>query len=185
MFDTDYTFEGKHANFVKNMSQYYCSPKNDDVIVKEKRYFDRNLDILIVSPLVGLLTKTKADPDKNKDIKPVSILASQISPNKDLLKSIFITVLLIDQDDNLSITDRYRICFDLIERPSSSLSSEEISLIKQAIGLFDSYTRGGLEYLHKELFESAQTPNTCIEELLDKLKDIDLMGNNLLEPYRV
>ena len=48
MFDKDYTFKGKHANIVTQLTAELDSET-------KFKFFDRNIDVLIIAPIVGYL----------------------------------------------------------------------------------------------------------------------------------
>jgi|GEM_PF-2835818 len=98
MFEKTYIFQGKHAKYVKNLS--------------DNTLFNRNLDVLLVSPIIGFLNGKKSKLDKGNDVTKIN--AEQIISDSEMIEFIFqlITVQDIntfpDEEDRFNRAFRYK-----------------------------------------------------------------------------
>lgn len=67
MFDKEYSFRGKHAEYVVKLTAEY-----DD---KHHKLFNTNYDVYAIAPIIGFLYQRKAELDKTGD-------ATKIFPDK-------------------------------------------------------------------------------------------------------
>ena len=59
MFDKEYSFRGKHAEYVVKLTAEY-----DD---KHHKLFNTNYDVYAIAPIIGFLYQRKAELDKLKE----------------------------------------------------------------------------------------------------------------------
>lgn len=131
MFEETYVFQGKHADYVKELKE-------------ESGIFNRNLDVLILAPIIGFLNGRKAD--KHKGESTTKIFTDQMLKEKTKLEFIFklITVL----DDSLNMDQEERINYVFREKA-------EERLLKN----FNNYTRGGVEFIYEKMYDLDSNQN--------------------------
>ena len=61
MFDRDYNFKGRHANIVTQLTTEIDS-------VTKFKLFERNIDVLIIAPIVGYLYGRKSERDESGQV---------------------------------------------------------------------------------------------------------------------
>lgn len=133
-FSSDVTFTGKHADYIDELW------KQNDI---QKSYIKTLYEMYVLATIIGLREKRMAASDKSSDNKR-SILAGQLYNNRNDLLMIMKAVLLLDESSNLSKDERVTRAF------RGPFTDEEFD---ENVNLFNSYTRGGIEYLHEMLVE--------------------------------
>lgn len=106
-------------------------------------YFDRLVDLYTISAAVGIVIRrslpedTKASGDKKR-----SIQLDQLTNCLPILSELMRIVLIIDDSRGLTLEEKLDAAFRVPE-------TEEV--YKENMKLFNSYVRGGMEYLYENL----------------------------------
>ena len=129
MFEETYVFQGKHANYVKK-------------IVDELGLFNRNLDVLILAPIIGFLNGRKAD--KHKGEASTKIFTEQILKEKTKLEFVFKLIAILDKSLNMNQEERINQVFR--EKSQEKLLQN-----------FNKYIRGGVEFLYEKAHDLNQS----------------------------
>ena len=132
-FQKDVVFLGKHARYIDEM---WTQER-----VEEKDFFNRLYELYVTACVVGLRTGRKASVD-NSDGSKRTIQAGNLSTQRDKLDALMKLVLLLDESDKLSAEERVNRAF------RGPKSEEEFN---HNVELFNSYARGGIEFLYEEL----------------------------------
>ena len=103
MFDKEYSFRGKHAEYVVKLTAEY-----DD---KHHKLFNTNYDVYAIAPIIGFLYQRKAELDKTGD-------ATKIFPDK-----------LIKEQQNLVFNYRLIMLLDEKNEPDFNERSTRPSVI--------------------------------------------------------
>lgn len=111
-------------------------------------YFKRLIDLYTVAAAIGIRTKHKAADDTTSD-KRRTIQMEQLLTNLQTLQELMKIALIIDDSRALTLEEKLDSAFRLPE-------SEEI--YKRNMNLFNSYMRGGLEYLYQNLIVRRVSP---------------------------
>ncbi|MFW5794725.1 MAG: hypothetical protein ACOCV1_04500 [Bacillota bacterium] len=170
MFEKNYTFQGEHAKYVKNLKD-------------NANLFERYVDVLILAPIIGFLTGNKSKLKTGNE--SASILAEQIIKESDKLEFNYQLITILD--DNF--------CSDSAERMNRAFRYKSGAEYEKSIKNYNDYIRGGVEYLHKKLFGNdidieTYSQDEIIEnmfELIDEYQkdftenyDVDIDINKLL-----
>lgn len=93
MFDREYSFRGKHAQYVK------------DLVDKDKAgLFNRNIDVYILAPIIGYLYGRKAKEDTGE--LTTKIFAEQLHKEQIKLKFIYRLIMLLDDTYELTTEEK-------------------------------------------------------------------------------
>jgi len=153
MFDSDYTFYGKHATYMKEL-------------VNEIKAFERYIDVYMAGAALGALYERQAEPTESTD--RARIYADAFIKEHVKCNELFRTVILADKTKPWSSEERVNICFRYRDRVEDNavppISHEEVEIMKEALSLFNSYVLGGIEILY-DRFSSNTT--TDIDETVD------------------
>lgn len=155
MFTNEYILRGKHATYAKNLCESSEKLQGRDKGVGMIRF---GIDLIKIAPLFGVIYGERKPIDRESGDR-FTIQANAVIRQQEDLETIYRLVMLTDKTCNLT-SDK------LIERAFKDDEDEE--KVKQHLELFNSYVRGGIEYLHN-LF----TTNTTTEDdYINVIKDI-------------
>ena len=154
MFDKQYRFTGTHARMVDELTAIF----DDDA---KARLFEHNYDVYNNAPLIGFLYKRKGEKNDNDDIAKQNIFPEQMINNSDLLKYIFRTILLLDEEYEPDKEERLNKAFRNFGKDENDMA------------LFDAYVLGGVEILHEKLIKGVSNPSEYINKLYDFLEDFN------------
>ncbi len=151
MFSSDIYVKGKHATYIKYLSKK--TEKNDR---KEKvaGVFERAIDVYMVAPIIGLVYGLKSDIDKSS-ADDVKIHADTVINEQLNLIYIYRIVLLADNSRGLSPDEKIELAFRTPEK-------------EENMKLFNSYLRGGIEWLFEQFTSGATTK----DEYLAKINEV-------------
>ena len=159
MFERDYTFRGKHANIVTQLTTEIDSET-------KFKLFERNIDVLILAPIVGFLYGRKANRDdsgNNPDnVKKINF--DQMSRESSTLNYNYQLIMLLEDKDNLDIETRLNRAF---RYSKDDPKKEECSKI------FEQYVLGGIEVLEEKLLNNALT----VDEYINNIYNYDITIN--------
>lgn len=159
MFDNDILIKGKHATYLKFLSEK-TKQLGDNSVKNGAGIFKRYIDVLLVSPLVGIMQNKRADEDKTDD--RANILAAAVIKEKNNLEFVYNLVMLNDTSKGLDADQK----IDLIFRKNGDYD------------LFMQYVRGGIEYLYEYFTDGATTKADYFEKVLSLISDIELEAND-------
>ena len=128
----DFIIKGKYVGYVDAMWSQSG--------IGERDLFDRLVDLYAVSVIVGLRTGRRKPEDNSTDQKR-TVQLQQISNSYKRFSTLI--VLLIDDSRGLTTEEKVREAFDT--SPKSEYK------YNQNMELFNSYARGGIEYLYEKL----------------------------------
>ncbi len=159
MFNNDILIRGKYATYLKYLSKK--TEKNDR---KEKvaGVFERHIDVYMTATVIGLVHGLRREDDSSDSSETVKIFADAVSREQLNLLTIFRSVMLIDNSCGLNADERIDRAFKNPDTPEN-------------LKLFNSYVRGGLEWLYENFTQGATTQ----DEYLAKIYEI--VGNFALE----
>ncbi len=152
MFDKEYSFTGKHANMVNDLTKPFDNKNN--------KLFKTNWEVYLIAPIIGFLYGKKAESDKNKDIDPTKIFPQQLINNADDFWFNYATIMLLDTKNEPDLERRIEKAFRRVKNESD----EE---------LYESYVRGGVEILYDKLMDGVSNPDDYPTRLYDFLEDFD------------
>ncbi len=152
MFEKDYTIHGIHATYIK-------------YLVNDAKVFERYIDVYMAAAAIGCLYEKRSAESTSTD--RARIYADAFSTERDKCMELFKTVILSDSSKPWNAEDRINICFryrdEKDENAVPTITDEELSIMKEAIELFNSYVLGGVELL----YESFYSPTINMDDAID------------------
>ena len=133
-FCKDIKFTGKHAEYIDELW------KQNNI---QNSYIKTLYELYGLSAIIGLKLKRKGLKDSSGSVSR-NLQVAQMNPYKNVLMTVMHIVLLLDDGDMLSDEEKVRRAF------SPPKTEEERD---RKMELFNSYVRGGIEYLYEELIE--------------------------------
>ena len=156
MFDNNILIKGKHATYVKFLSEK-TKLLGEGTSKNGAGVFKRFVDTLLIAPIFGVMKNMRADEDKSSDDR-ANILAEQIIKEKNNLEFVFKLVMLNDNTKGYNADEKINWIF----RENGDFE------------LFMQYVRGGLEYLYEYFTDGASTKDDYYEKIITLLDDINL-----------
>ena len=159
MFDNNILIKGKHATYVKFLSEK-TKLLGEGTSKNGAGVFKRFVDTLLIAPIFGVMKNMRADEDKSSDDR-ANILAEQIIKEKSNLEFVFKLVMLNDNSKGYN-------------------ADEKINWIFRENGDFDlfmQYVRGGLEYLYDYFTDGATTKDDYYEKIISLIDETQLEFN--------
>lgn len=164
MFDKVYVFRGRHAEFVKDLTGKFGPDEKFQI-------FNRNLDVYLLAPIVGLLYERQAEIDtslnsdgKNEDTK---IFLEQILKIKDDVIYNYRLIMLRDKNYESDFEKRIEKAFKNIGTPEGEKDYEH----------FNRYILGGVEVLYEKIMLSARNSEDYILNLVSFMKEFEEKNN--------
>ncbi len=158
MFDNDILIKGKHATYLKFLSDK-TKQLGDSSAKNGAGVFKRYIDVLLVAPLIGVMQNKRADEDKSDD--RANILAAAVLKEKSNLEFVFNLVMLNDTSKGLDADQKINFIF----RENGDYD------------LFMQYVRGGIEYLYEYFTDGASTKADYFEKILNLISDVEIETN--------
>lgn len=134
MFKKEYSFKGKHADYVDRLTGIIDSESNIKI-------FNRNIDVYIFAPIVGLVYGKKGNYD-NSSNNTTKIFTETLFNEQDALLYNYRLVMLVDQYDKLSIDERLDRAFRYDNDDEKRKPNDE---------LYEQYVLGGVEILYEKI----------------------------------
>ncbi len=130
-FTSEYSFRGKHAKYVLELTEVL---------------FDRNVDVLLLAPVLGMAYNRKASLDKSSDEKTKVFpdMMSKVQTN-----NIFNFRLCILTSDELSEDEKKDLAFKYY----SGEDEDHKDLFNKGIQIFNEYILGGVEILYEDMLQ--------------------------------
>jgi len=155
MFDKNISFYGKHATYLRSLapSRQYLE-KSD----KSATFFQSNIEVVLAAAVIGFIKHRKAISEGSKEVAPNNIMVEALINHKDELELIYRIIMLLDDNDKLSIDNRIDKAFKYDADPEKSKAGEDI---------FWAYVRGGIEYLYENLYERSDNVQEDIRHILE------------------
>ena len=148
MFTGDIYIRGKYATYLKYLSQK--TEKNDH---KEKvaGVFERMIDVYMTAAIAGVNYGLKRE-DENTNSDTVKIFADVVNREQNNLISIFRIVMLVDNTTGLNADEKIDRAFKNPDTPEN-------------MKLFNTYVRGGIEWLYEQFTTGATTRDEYITKI--------------------
>jgi hypothetical protein len=163
MFREDYILRGKHATYAKNLVESTEKLQGKKMKYGVIRY---GIDLIQIAPLIAAAYRIKKPLDKETaDSDRYTIQANAVIKQQENLENIFRLILLTDEMDEYTSEE-------LIKRAFKEDEIEEKA--KQNMEIFNSYVRGGIEFLHDTFSENATTEDDCLNEIKNIFSEFNL-----------
>lgn len=165
MFDNDYVFKGKHANIVTRLTSEIDSET-------KFKLFERNVDVLIIAPIVGYLygrTSSKDDSVQSDNVKKINY--QQMSNESEKLKFNYELIMLLYDKNKLSIEQRLDRAFRY---------TKDSPEIEECYKIYEQYILGGIEVLDEKLLVDATSVDDYINNIYDFINDYNARYNKTI-----
>lgn len=166
MFENDYNFRGKHANIVTQLTSEIDSET-------KFKLFDRNVDVLIIAPIVGYLygRQSKRDDSGQNTDNVKKINYQQMSNESSTLNFNYELIMLLHDKESISIEDRLDRAFRYTK---NSPEKEECNRI------YEQYILGGIEVLEEKLLKDATNVDDYINNIYNFVSDYNERYNKTI-----
>ena len=154
MFNKDYSFKGKHNDMVIALTSIVDNKTNF-------KLFNRNIDVLLIAPIIGFLYGRMAEKDNitdDKDISEKKINYQQLCKESDKINYNYELIMILHNREKESINVRLDRAF---KYANNTLVKEECYKI------FEKYILGGIEVLYEKLIVDAKTLDDYIKKIDD------------------
>ena len=158
MFDKEYSFRGKHAEYVIKLTADYDS--------KHHKLFQTNYDVYAIAPIVGFLYQRKAGLDKTGET--TNIFPDKLMKEKPNLLFNYRLIMLLDEKNEKDFNERINKAFRYYDT-EKAISDED---------LYENYVRGGIEVLFEKLIQSASGTEDYLKNLYDFMEEFDERYND-------
>lgn len=126
-------FVGKHRDYVDKL---WTQGKI------QESYFKRLVDLYAITAIVGLKAKRRSPEEKDESDVKRTVQMKQLNENYQTLLPIMRMILIMDDSRKMTFEEKLESAF---------LIPEDEDTYKANMELFNSYARGGIEYLYEHL----------------------------------
>jgi len=153
LFQGQYWFYGTHADRVKKLTAEFDG---------KHKLFSYNHEVYQLAPIVGFLYGRKADQNRTGG-SDTSIFPDQISNYKDVFQFNYQLIMLLDDDYEADFDVRMDKAFRFYGTDKAALDEE----------LYESYVRGGVDFLYEKLIEPSASADDYIKNLYEFMEDFE------------
>lgn len=158
MFDKEYSFRGKHCEYVIKLTAEYDAKKH--------KLFATNYDVYAIAPVIGFLYGRKAELDKSGD--STKIFPDKLMKEQQNLLFNYRLIMILDKNHESDFNERLNKAFRYYGS-EKAVSDED---------LYESYVRGGVEVLYEKLIANATSEEDYLKNLYDFLEEFDERYND-------
>lgn len=172
MFDRDYTFKGKHAIIVTQLTTELDSET-------KFKFFERNIDVLIIAPIIGYLYGRMSQRDESGQITTDNVKKinfDQMNRESYTLNYNYELIMLLHNKDKDSIETRLDRAFRYAK---GSTEKEECYKI------FEKYVLGGIEVLQEKLLNGATNVEDYIYNISNFISDYNDRYNKTISENEI
>ncbi len=126
-------FVGKHRDYV---DQLWRQGKI------QESFFKRLVDLYAIAAIVGLKAKRRSPEERDESGIKRTVQMKQLNENYQTLLPIMRMILIMDNSRNITFEEKLESAFVI---------PEDEATYKVNMELFNSYARGGIEYLYEKL----------------------------------
>ncbi len=153
MFDKEYSFRGKHCDYVIKLTADYDTNRH--------KLFATNYDVYAIAPIIGFLYQRKATLDKTGD--STKIFPDKLMKEQQNLRFNYRLIMLLDAKNESDFNERINKAFRYYGT-EKAIGDEE---------LYESYVRGGVEVLFEKLIQPVNAAEDYLKNLYDFLEEFD------------
>lgn len=158
LFEHDYSFNGKHATYIKYLTKTGKEDKDDPLMPSSKAgIFERYIDVYMNAAVFGLLYDRREEREPGSD--RARIYADAFIGERENCLFLYRLVMLLDTSTSLTDEERVNRAF----RYDSDPNKEELQ--KENVELFNSYVRGGIEIIYELFTENCISKEDYIERI--------------------
>ena len=153
MFDKEYSFRGKHCDYVIKLTAEYDAKKH--------KLFSTNYDVYAIAPIIGFLYGRKAELDKSGDSTKIFFFFF-MKEQQNLLFN-YRLIMILDKNHESDFNERLNKAFRYYGSEKAAPDEE----------LYESYVRGGVEVLYEKLIANTTSEEDYLTNLYDFLEEFD------------
>lgn len=153
MFDKEYSFRGKHCDYVIRLTAEYDTKKH--------KLFATNYDVYAIAPIIGFLYRRKSELDKSGDA--TKIFPDKLMKEQQNLLFNYRLLMLLDEKNEPNFDERINRAFRYYGTDKAKADEE----------LYEDYVRGGVEVLYEKLIETANSDDDYLKNLYDFMEAFD------------
>lgn len=178
MFDKEYSFRGKHAKYVKELTGDF-GPEG------EYHVFGKNLEVYRLAPIIGFLYHRQGELDKetlNEEgkIDNTKIFLDQVLKIRDDVIYNYRLIMLADKKYERNIEKRLDKAFKYLGTRLEEEYFKSEEGIKD-IEHFESYVLGGVEYLYEKIIYSAKNTDNIILNAVEVINQFNQRYNATID----
>lgn len=158
-------FVGKHRDYV---DQLWTQGKI------QESYFRRLVDLYAIAAIVGLKAKKRSPEEKDESGIKRTVQMKQLNENYQTLLPIMRLILIMDDSRNMTFEEKIESAFAI---------PEDETTYKANMELFNSYARGGIEYLYEKLV--VRVPDVDEDYTDYRIANIVALINNPIESEEI
>lgn len=149
LYDVNIKIKGKHAEYMKKLANPFISSIN-------RGFFNSNLEVYLIAPIIGKVYGRKADVDNSKKDVVTTIHTEQLNKEMDRLEYNYRMLMIIEEKNSVDIETRANRAF----RYDRNVEKRQYGDL-----IFNSYVLGGIEVLYEKLFTDAEDAEDYILNL--------------------
>lgn len=153
MFDNDIKITGKHASYIKFLAQKTTALNKDAL---SAGIFKRYIDVYMAGAIIGAVKNRKVEADNSVD-DSANILAAAVIGEQAKLKFLYRIVMLTD---DTMLTPDVRI-------DKAFRYDGDAEKVKEGMAIFNSYARGGIEWLYENITDGALSQEDYVRRLVE------------------
>lgn len=153
MFDKEYSFRGKHCDYVIKLTAEYDAKKH--------KLFSTNYDVYAIAPIIGFLYGRKAELDKSGD--STKIFPDKLMKEQQNLLFNYRLIMILDKNHESDLNERLNKAFRYYGSEKAAPDEE----------LYESYVRGGVEVIYEKLIANATNEDDYLKNLYDFLEEFN------------
>ncbi len=142
LFNREFQFTGKHAEYVRALTTNVFAESEP----KGRGLFQRNVDVLMIAPIIGILFNKKSVKD-NSEGNPAKINFEQLAFRNDELKYL-VTIVLLNAKNELSTDEKVELAFKHVYNDSYQEKIAE---------QFSEYLLGGVDFMYDSLIKGTRS----------------------------
>lgn len=161
MFNRDYVFKGKHAKYVKRLTDIY----NEEYKLK---VFNTNIEVYLLASIVGVLYKNNTGVDTTDSFNS-KIFAQTMMSYSEEIKYNYRIVLLLDNKYEPDKDKRIDKAFRYMDTEKGKKDYE----------LYDGYVRGGVEVLYEHIIKNTNNEEEYLDNLIEFINEFQEKYNRI------
>ena len=122
----------------------------------ESRIFKRFVDVLMVAPIVGFEYRRTAE-ENHEDGEERKIFLKQLQDADARFEMNYKTIVLLDKEHDPNEESRFKKAFQTLPENRDGIDLDR----------YESYVRGGIDFLHEKIFGNGNTSDERLREIYD------------------
>lgn len=163
LFEADYTINGAHATRLKRLAKKNARDVDEPDSPQAAKIFERYIDVYMNAAVWGIYYRRRAKAEPSND--RARIYADAFNRERDNCLFLYRLVMLLDDSENLSLTERIDRAFRYDTLPDKD------DEIKKNLELFHDYVRGGIDLIYEKFIVGCMTRDDYLERTFDVMTE--------------